>query len=69
MPLAGLHWKSLVARSPLTDPRAMGTSLVCHLLLVGLASMVALSAVVPVVPEQPRALSGELDSVDNRAPD
>ena len=62
-----LNWKVLMSRSPLTDPRSLVSSLVFHGLLLGLASLVALSAVVPVVPELPQALSGEIEPVDNRA--
>ena len=46
-----LNWKRLMSRSPLTDPRSLVSSLVFHGLLLGFASLVALSAVVPVVPE------------------
>src|SRR3954469_5001660 len=66
--MAGRKWKALVAQSPLTDPRSLGSSLMFHTLLLALASLVALSAVVPEVPDLPRALSGEIDPVDNRAP-
>jgi hypothetical protein len=51
----------------MTDPRSLVVSLLIHALLLTLASLVALSRVVPAAPEPPRALSGELESVDNRA--
>jgi hypothetical protein len=66
--MSGRTWKAFVARSPLTDPRSLCSSLVFHVLLVVLASLVALSAVVPVAPDLPQALRGDLDPVDNRAP-
>jgi hypothetical protein len=65
--MPGSRWKWLVGRSPLTDLRALGSSLLVHGLLLTLASLMALSAVVPLAPELPPALSGEIDPVDNRA--
>src|SRR5262249_4324573 len=53
---------------PLTDPRSVAGSLVVHGTLVALASLVAFSVVVPSAPEPPRALSGEIETVDNREP-
>jgi hypothetical protein len=47
MPGRNWNWKALLARSPLTDPRSLGSSLVFHALLLMLASLVALSAIVP----------------------
>jgi hypothetical protein len=66
MPDLSWSWKSLMSRSPLTDPRSLLGSLVVHGALLILASLVALSAVVPAAPDLPRTLSGELDAVDNR---
>jgi hypothetical protein len=63
-----LSWKALMRRSPLTDPRALVSSLVFHGLLLGVASMLAFSAAAPVLSEAPAALSGEIEPVDNRAP-
>jgi hypothetical protein len=65
--MSGLNWKAIAAKSPLTDPRSLGSSLMFHALLLVLASLAALSTVVPEVPDLPRALSGEIDPVDNRA--
>jgi hypothetical protein len=61
------QWKGLSGRSPLTDPRSLGSSFVFHVILLIVASLAALSVAVPAAPELPRALRGELDSVDNRA--
>jgi hypothetical protein len=66
--MLGLSWKALMSRSPLTDPRSLAISMVFHAVLFGLASLVALSAVVPPAPELPGALSGEIEPTDNRAP-
>jgi hypothetical protein len=61
------QWKRVGGRSPLTDPRSLGSSLVFHLVLLAVASVAALSVAVPAVPELPRTLHGEIDAVDNRA--
>ena len=65
--MRGLNWKVLMRRSPLTDPRSLVSSLVFHGIVLAFASLVALSAVVPVVSELPGALNGEIEAVDNRA--
>lgn len=65
MTAAGL--RNWVARSPLTDPRSVGGSIVFHGLLVLVASAAALSVALPEEPEAPKVLRGELDPVDNRA--
>ena len=65
--MPSLNWKVLMSRSPLTDPRSLVSSFVFHGLLLGFASLVALSAVVPAVPEPPGTLNGEIGPVDNRA--
>src|SRR4051794_11524611 len=55
-------------RSPLTDPRALVSSLLIHVLLLVVASAMALRVAVPrVEPAPSRTLVGELESVDNRA--
>lgn len=54
--------------SPLTDWRALGSSLLFHAVLVVVASLAALTVAVPAAPELSHALRGEVDSVDNRAP-
>jgi hypothetical protein len=56
-----------VGRSPLTDPRSVGGSLLFHGLLVAVASAAALGVALPAAEEGPRVLRGELDPVDNRA--
>ena len=66
--MSGPNWSAIVARSPLTDPRSLGSSLVFHALLLAVASVVALSAVAPMAPELQPTLRGEIGPVDNRAP-
>ena len=57
-----------IGRSPLTDPRALGTSALIHVALLILASAVAFRAVAPrSEPEPAKMIRGELDSTDNRA--
>src|SRR5437763_178682 len=60
-------WRRQHDGSPLTDPHSLGGSLLFHVVLVAVASLTALSVVVPAAPDLPRALRGELGSVDNRA--
>jgi hypothetical protein len=60
--------KEAFGQSPLTDPRSLFSSLLFHGLLVLAASLAALSVALPADRELPRALRGELDPVDNRAP-
>lgn len=60
-------WKAITGRSPLTDPRSLGSSLVFHVILLVVASLAALTVAVPAAPERSQTLRGELDSVDNRA--
>src|SRR5271165_6791084 len=62
-PLHQLH----LGETPLTDPRALGTSALVHVLLIAVASLSVLNASISRVPEAPRALSGEIEAVDNRA--
>jgi hypothetical protein len=59
--------RSELLHSPLTDPRAVGSSLVFHLLLIGIASIAALRVGLPAEPETKTAIRGELGPVDNRA--
>lgn len=61
------QWNGSGGRSPLTDPRSLGSSLIFHVILLVVASLAVLSAAVPAAPESSRALRGELDAVDNRA--
>jgi len=57
-----------LGRSPLTDPRALGSSALFHVLLAALASLSVLSAVLsPDDATGKKALRGELEPVDNRA--
>jgi len=55
-----------VGRTPMTDPRSVGGSILFHGVLLALASAVALSASLPGEPEAPKVLRGEIDPVDNR---
>jgi hypothetical protein len=58
-----------LGRSPLTDPRALLSSLVIHVLLLAVASALAFRvAATRTEPTPSRTLLGELESVDNRAP-
>lgn len=54
-------------RTPLTDPRSVGSSVAFHALLLVVASAAALTVVAPGPSEGPRALHAELEPVDNRA--
>lgn len=54
-------------RTPLTDPRSLGSSLLFHVLLLVIASAAALSVATRDDPEPSRAIVGEFDPVDNRA--
>jgi len=55
-------------RSPLTDPRALVLSLLVHVLLLAVASVVAFRVAGPRIEPGPgRALQGELEGTDNRA--
>ncbi|AMV40353.1 hypothetical protein [Planctomyces sp. SH-PL62] len=57
-----------LGRTPLTDPRSLGTSALFHVLLAALASLSVLSAVMsPADDEGRKALRGVLEPVDNRA--
>src|SRR5438046_1432318 len=63
-----LDLKPQFGRSPLTDPRSLVSSLLFHAALLSVASLAALSVIVPRVPELPQVLRGELDPIDNRDP-
>ena len=57
-----------IGRSPLTDPRALSSSVAFHALLVLFASLIVLQAVLPGGEEEESpGLVGELGPVDNRA--
>lgn len=66
--MSSSHAPSRFGLSPLTDPRALGSSLLFHALVLTVASLAVLRAGTVERPELPRALRGEIDSVDNRAP-
>jgi von Willebrand factor type A domain len=57
-----------LGQTPLTDPRALGSSALFHLLVVLLASLTILNAAMPMGSEstRPKALYTEIDPVDNR---
>src|SRR4051794_1077028 len=55
-------------RSPLTDPRALGTSGLLHLALLLIASAVVLSVSLPGKATPAKPLRAELGPVDNRVP-
>ena len=62
--------KRFADRSPMADPRSIGSSLVFHLILLGVASAAALSVATSGEPDKgPRAITAELDPVDNKAGD
>jgi von Willebrand factor type A domain len=56
-----------LGESPLTDPRALGSSALFHLLVVLLASLTVLNVALPLTATRPKALYAEVDPVDNRA--
>src|SRR5271166_3498315 len=60
---AQLHF----GETPLTDPRALGSSALVHVLLIAVASLTVLNVSITRVPEASGALRGELEPVDNRA--
>jgi von Willebrand factor type A domain len=62
-PLQQLHF----GETPLTDPRALGSSALVHVLLIAVASLTVLNVSITRVPEASGALRGELEPVDNRA--
>ncbi|MGC8638969.1 MAG: vWA domain-containing protein [Isosphaeraceae bacterium] len=53
--------------TPMTDPRSLFSSVLVHLLLVGVASLAVLNVVASRELTGPTALQGELEPVDNRA--
>jgi hypothetical protein len=50
----------------MTDPRSLGSSALVHLLLLVVASLVALHGALPRLMERPPAIRGEIEPVDNR---
>jgi von Willebrand factor type A domain len=56
-----------LSETPLTDPRALGSSALVHVLLIAVASLTVLNVSTPRGPEASRPLQGELEPVDNRA--
>jgi von Willebrand factor type A domain len=60
---AHLHF----GETPMTDPRSLGSSVLLHIVLIALASLLALNVAVSHEAKGPTALQGELDPVDNRA--
>ena len=56
-----------LGKSPLTDPRSVGSSAVFHLLVLLLASLTALNVVLPMTTSHSKGLYAEIDPVDNRA--
>ena len=56
-----------LGETPLTDPRALGSSALVHVLLIALASLTVLNASITRLPEASAVLRGEIEPVDNRA--
>jgi hypothetical protein len=54
--------------APLTDPPALASSAVFHLILLGLASLVALRVAMSPATPAPTALRASLKAIDNRVP-
>jgi von Willebrand factor type A domain len=62
--------KELTARmgkTPLTDPRSLGGSLLLHAALAVIASLAAIGVAIQQEPDGPRPIQGALEPVDNRA--
>ncbi len=56
-----------LGQSPLTDPRALGSSALFHALVILLASLTVLNVTMPLGEStRPKALYTEIDPVDNR---
>lgn len=53
---------------PLTDPRALSSSLAFHVLLLAVASVAAVGLALPRTEDLPNVIHAELGPVDNRAP-
>jgi hypothetical protein len=62
-----LNGESRLGNTPLTDPRSIASSVAVHVLLLIVASAVALTVTAPQDLVKPRAVRGELEQVDNRA--
>lgn len=58
--------RPILGRSPLTDPRSLGSSLLLHALLLFLMSVAVLSARAPENRVLPHVLRGEMEPTDNR---
>jgi hypothetical protein len=56
-----------LGEGPLTDPRALGSSALFHVLVLLLASLTVLNVALPMIAARPKALYAEVDPVDNRA--
>jgi von Willebrand factor type A domain len=68
-PPAEAAMSALFRRSPLTDPRALVVSLLIHVILLTVASILAFRVVVPREESgSGRTMRGDLDPTDNRAP-
>jgi len=63
-----LRFRVLSSRSPLTDPRSLGSSLLFHGFLLLVASLAVWTVATSSDRELPHALRGEVDPVDNRDP-
>ena len=63
-----LRFRVRSGRSPLTDPRSLGSSLLVHGLLLLVASLAVWTVTTSSNRELPHALRGEVDPVDNRDP-
>ncbi len=56
-----------LGKTPLTDPRSLGGSLLFHAVLAVLASLAAISVAIQKEPEGSKALQAALEPVDNRS--
>ena len=59
--------KIALGRSPLTDPRALSSSMVFHVALLLIASAAVVGIAAPGASGPPQAILGEIGPVDNRA--
>jgi hypothetical protein len=53
-------------KTPMTDPRSLGSSVLVHVLLILVASLAVLNVAVSHLAERPLTLQGDLEPVDNR---
>jgi hypothetical protein len=65
--MAGFFQSLQIGETPLTDPRSLASSMLFHVCVVIVASLTVLSATLPRSGSTSRALSVEVDPVDNRA--